>query len=223
MKVQLKLVSVAVALALGQLPLAASAQAQKAPAAAPVAPVAKAPIVAKVPVDWIVYDDTTYTPVLDDVTAHLAAARAALAKKDNAKASEAMVAAARALEVEARHAAKIDRQRAAADIKQAHETQAKMAALTKRLDATATEIKAGKVPTTVALDKMLDKASRADLERRWLVTDVTTWYPVVEEPQRHFLAASEAYARKDYQTAATEVRKAERAMCAWSRNAPPPT
>ena len=83
-----------------------------------------------------------------------------------------------------------------------------MMALSKKLDATAVEVKSGKLPTLAVLDMTLDKAARADLERRWLVTDVTGWYPVSEEPQRHFGVAVEAYAKKDYKTAATEVRKA---------------
>jgi hypothetical protein len=37
---------------------------------------------------------------------------------------------------------------------------------------------------------------------------VTTWYPVSEEPQRHFGSALAAYVKKDYQAAATEIRKA---------------
>lgn len=45
------------------------------------------------------------------------------------------------------------------------------------------------------------------MERRWLVTDVATWYPVAEEPQRHFGSALEAYAKKDYHAAATEILK----------------
>jgi hypothetical protein len=40
------------------------------------------------------------------------------------------------------------------------------------------------------------------------VTDVTIWYPVSEEPQRHFGSALDAYLKKDYQAAATEIRKA---------------
>jgi hypothetical protein len=146
--------------------------------------------------------------VLDDVSKALADARAALAKKDNAKASEAMTAAARAMEAQAERAGKIDRQRAAADMKLARETHTKMVALTKKLDATAARIKAGKVVTTAELDKTLGKAARADMERRWLVTDVTGWYPVADEPQRHFGAAVEAFAKKDYKAAAADVRKA---------------
>jgi hypothetical protein len=46
------------------------------------------------------------------------------------------------------------------------------------------------------------------MERRWLVTDVTTWYAVSEEPQRHFTDAVAAFAMKDYRAAATDIRKA---------------
>lgn len=212
MKTRTTLIAAAVVLAFAQAPLTAAAQGAKpaTQAAAPTAAVSsvKAPVVAKTPTDWIEYDDATYTPVLDDVSQALASARAALAKKDNAKAAEAMTAAARALQAQADRAGRIDRQRAAADMKLARETHKRMLALTKKLDATAAQIKAGKVVSTAALDKTLDKAARADMERRWLVTDVTGWYPVADEPQRHFGAAVEAYARKDYKAAATEVRKA---------------
>ena len=210
MKHHQTLIAATVVAVLTQLPFAAAAQTNKAtsaPAASAVTP-AKAPIAAKSPAEWIQYDDMTVTPVLDDVSSHLAAARAALDKKDNAKAAEAMQAAARALEAQGDRAAKLDRQRAATDLKAAKDVHAKMVALTKQLDATAVQIKAGKVSSTAALDKRIGKTQRADLERRWLVTDVTTWYPVAEEPQRHFGAAVEAYAKKDYKAAAAEVRKA---------------
>ncbi len=208
MNTRITLIAAAVALALGQLPLNAAAQAVK-PAAAASAPAAAKPAVtAKSPTDWIEYDDVTYTPVLDDVSKALADARTALTKKDNAAAAQSMQAAARALEAQDKRVEKIDQQRAAADLKLARDTHARMQALTKKLDATAVQIKAGHVLTTAALDKTLNKAARADLERRWLVTDVAGWYPVADEPQRHFGAAAEAFAKKDYKAAATEVRKA---------------
>lgn len=205
------LLAAAILAALAQPPSTALAQTAK-PAAAPASAAAsapKAPMAIQSPAEWIEYDDTTYTPVVDAVSTQLSAALAALAGKDNAKAAEAMRAAAHALAVQGDKLAKLDRLRAIADLKQARDTQARMVALTKRLDATAALIKAGKVPTTAALDKTLDKAARADLERRWLVTDVATWYPLTEEPQRHFGAAIEAYAKKDTKTAAAEVRKAQ--------------
>lgn len=194
---------------LTQLPIAALAKAAQ-PAAAPAsaAAAAKAPIVTKSPTEWIEFDDLSVTPVVDDVSSHLAAARAALAENDNAKAAEAMHAAARALQAQGDRATTLDRHRAAADLKSAKDVHLKMTALTKQLDAAAAQIKAGKVTSTAQLDKIIGKAQRADLEHRWLVTDATTWYPVADEPQRHFGAAAEAYAKKDYKAAATEVRKA---------------
>lgn len=208
MKLHTTLLAAAIVAAFSQLPVAALAQSTVPATAAAAQATAKAPVATKSPSDWIQYDDLSYTPVVDDVSAHLAAARAALAKKDNAKAADAMQAAARALEAQGDKVSKLDRQRAAADMKHARDTHTRMVALTKQLDATAAQIKAGKLPTTTALDKTFGKAARADLERRWLVTDVTTWYPVSEEPQRHFGAAIEAYAKKDYKAAAAEVRKA---------------
>ena len=198
----------AAVLALG-LPAWAQTGSPATPAAAtaPAAKPATAPA-AKAPADWIVWDDTTYTPVLDEVSQSLADARKAVAAKDNARAAEAMTAAARALEKQAAQAARMEQQRAVADEKLARETRQRMDKLVKQLDATAAQLKAGKLATPAALDKALTQAQRADLERRWLVTDVTTWYPVVEQPQTHFLAAAEAYAKKDYKAAATEVRKA---------------
>lgn len=196
---------------LTQLPLDAVAQtkpASAASAAAPAAAAAKAPLQARSPTEWIQFDDLSLTPVVDDVSRHLADARAALAQKDNAKAAEALQAAARALEAQGEQVAKLHRQRAAADVAAAKAVSAKMAALTRQLDAAAQQVKAGKLNSTAALDKTIAKAQHADLERRWLVSDVATWYPVAEEPQRHFVAAMEDYARKDYKAAATEVRKA---------------
>lgn len=177
-------------------------------AAAAVAAPAKAPAPAEAPPEWIEFDDFTFTPVIDDVSRHLAQARAALAGKHTEKAAQAMHAAARALEVQAHQAARLDRQRAATDLEAAKDVHARMVVLTRQLDAVAAQIKAGKVTSLAALDKTIGKAQRADLERRWLVSDVTTWYPVADEPQRHFDAARADVAKKEPKAAAIEVRKA---------------
>ena len=209
MKPHITLVAAAVLLALAQAPLTAAAQAQKplAPNAAASAAATRAPIHAKAPADWIRYEDATYTPVVDDVSQYLSDARAALSNKDSAKAAESIQAAARALHAQANRAVTMEQHRAAADMKLARDTHTRMADLVYKLDTAAAQVKAGRLTTTAQLDKTFDKAARADLERRWLVTDVTTWYPVADEPQRHFDAAAEAVAKKEYQAAATEVRK----------------
>lgn len=212
MKIRLALIPAAVLLALSQVPSVAAAQTAQAPVAPAMSASAAAPkaaFVAKAPDEWIRFDDASYTPVVDDVSRHLADARLALSKKEGVKAAEAMRAAARALGAQADRAAAADQHRAAADVKLARDTHTRIAALVKKLDATAAQVEAGKLTTTAQLDKTFDKAARADLERRWLVTDIATWYPVAGEPQRHFTAAAEAVARKDYKAAATEVRQGE--------------
>jgi hypothetical protein len=45
------------------------------------------------------------------------------------------------------------------------------------------------------------------LERDWLVTDATTWYPYVDEPNAHFRSAHDSFLSKEYKKAAEEIRK----------------
>lgn len=160
------------------------------------------------PIDWIIYEDGTYTPVVDEISRRLAAVRKAFDGKDNKKAASEMRAVADELKELAARAAKTDKARAKAESKLAQDTVKRMDLTAKKVNAAAAALESGKIKTLADLDKAIDKAARADIERRWLVTDVTIWYPMSEEPQRHFGDAIEAYAKKDYQAAATEIRKA---------------
>jgi len=47
----------------------------------------------------------------------------------------------------------------------------------KKITAAAAALESGKIKTQADLDKVLDKAAHAEMEHRWLVTDVTMWYP----------------------------------------------
>ena len=58
------------------------------------------------------------------------------------------------------------------------------------------------------LDQLIDRATRADMERRWLVADVTAWYPASEGAQNQFTDATNDYAKRDYKSAAEDIRKA---------------
>ncbi|MBI3575509.1 MAG: hypothetical protein HY083_07655 [Gammaproteobacteria bacterium] len=211
MKLSLKPLTAAVLIASAQFSGVAFAQTTKTPAAptAQAAPaVAKAPIATKSPDDWIIYDDTTFTPVADSISLHLEAARKAFDAKDTKKAAAEMRAVANELKERAALAAKADKARAKSEMKLAQDTFRRMDAVAGKVSAAAAGIENGKIKTKADLDKAIDKAARADMERRWLVADVTTWYPVTEEPQRHFDSAVESFARKDYKAAATEIRKA---------------
>lgn len=196
------LLTAAILIALTSLSGVAFPQTTKTPAAAP------APVTIQSPTDWITYDDTTYTPVVDEISRRLAAARKAFDAKDNKKAAAEMRAVADELKEQAARAAKVNEASARAEMKLAQAVSKQMDLTAKKINAAAVALESGKIKTQADLDKAIDKAARADLEHRWLVTDVTTWYPVSEEPQRHFGVAIEAYAKKDYKAAATEIRKA---------------
>lgn len=201
----------AIVIALTSFSVGVFAQTTKTPVAptAPATPAtATTPVTIQSPTDWIAYEDMTYTPVADEVSRHLAAARTAFDAKDNKKAAAEMRAVAAELKAQAARAAKADKARAKAERKLDQDASTRMELAAKKVTAAAAALERGKIKTQADLDKALDKAARADMEHRWLVTDVTTWYPVSEEPQRHFGSAIEAYAKKDYQAAATEIRKA---------------
>jgi hypothetical protein len=212
MNFALKPLALAMLVAASQLAAAADAPAPKTTAAPVVQPAA---VAATAPDDWIIYDATTYTPVVDAVSRHLDAARKAFDAKDSKTAAAEMRAVAAELKLQAARAGKEDvalengdKALLAADTKYAHDSIKHMNASASKVSAAAAAIESGKIKTQADLDKAIDKAARADMERRWLVTDVATWYPVSEEPQRHFTDAVAAYAKKDYKAAAADIRKA---------------
>ena len=208
MKHTLKPLTVAVLITIAQLSGGAYAQSTRTPAAQAAPATTKAPIAIKSPTDWIVYDDTIFTPVADPISLHLDAARKAFDAKDTKRAAAAMRTVADELKQQAARAANTDKARAKSDMQLAHDTSTRMTAVAGKVSAAAADIESGKIKTKADLDKTIGTAERADIERRWLVTDAATWYPVTEEPQRHFGSAVGAYAKKDYKAAATEIRKA---------------
>ncbi|MDE2394515.1 MAG: hypothetical protein KGM91_03670 [Burkholderiales bacterium] len=211
MKVRHTVAAAAVAAALlPPLQTRAESAAAASPSAASAAAAAAsaAPTAPRQPEGWIVYDDMTYSPVVDDVSRQLAAARAALASKNNAAAAQALDHVATLLQAQGDKLAKIDRDRAVVDLEAARDARVRMAAARKQIERAASLVKAGKIASTAALDKTFGAAYRSDLDRRWIVSEVTTRIPLYEAPQRHFEAAMADYARHDYHAAATEVRKA---------------
>jgi hypothetical protein len=211
MNFPLKPLALAVLVASSQLAGAADAPSLKT-TAAPIVQPARAAL--KAPEDWIIYDDSTYTPVTDDVSQSLDAARKAFDARDYATAAAQMRAVADELKLQADRAAdeykaleKEDKALLVADRNAARETMERMNAVALKASMAADAIDSGKLKSKADLDKVMDKAARADMERRWVVTDVATWYPVTDEPQRHFTDAVADYAKKDYKAAAADIRK----------------
>ena len=206
----LKLIALAMLVATTRFAGMAYAQAPNVPATvvSPALAASKASILTKSPEFWITYDHTTYSPVVDNVSRHLDAARKAFDAKDNKQAALEMHAVADELKQQADQA---DYEYKVLDIKaskRGRDAIKRLKASALKVSAAATAIEDGKIETKSDLDKVIDKATRVDMDQRWLVVDVATWYPVSEEPQHQFTDAVTAYAQKDYKTAAIDIRKA---------------
>lgn len=195
-----KPIAAAATLALLQLShgaFASGAPTTKVPTAAPAD---RPPLAMRSTDDWITYDDTTFTPVADEVSRRLRAAGTAFDAKDNAKAGAELRAAADALRGQLAEAAKQGR-------KLGGVADQRLEAAIGGLDGAAANVEQGRMTTRAQFDGVFDVAMRSDLDSRWLETDSTTWYPVTDEPQKHFSAAAAAYARKDYKASAMEIRR----------------
>ncbi len=156
---------------------------------------AKAEIAAKTPDDWLVVEDTTFVPVIDDVSRKMLDAQRAFLKKDNKTAAE-----------DIRQSAAIlfgESSGASAD------GQKRIQAAAKELEKLATELDSNKISSAKQLDAVLVHAHDADIEQRWTVADETTWYPYVEEPDQHFKNAHDAFLGRDFEKTAEEIRKGE--------------
>ncbi len=218
MNPKLKPIALAVLVAATQLAGVAFAQAAKAataPVERPAQAATKAPVPGKSPEGWTAYDGTTYAPSADAVGQHLDAAGKALKAKDAAKAAAEMRAVADELNLQltradAQNRALVaeDKMLLAGDMKFAQDSAKRMNASAEKATAAAAAIESGKIKSKADLDKAIDRAARAEMERRWLASDTTSRYPPSEEPQRHFTDAIAAYARKDFKAAATDIDRA---------------
>ena len=211
MKRALNCIALAMLAATTQVAGVAYAESPKAPAAPAVqsAPaVSMTPIAANSPDDWVVYDDVTVTSEVDKVTSHLMATRKAVEANDSKKAAAELRAVATELKAQSGMAATIDNARTQAETKLAQDIARRLQATAREVDDAAAALESGKIKTEAELDKVMDMAARANMDRRWEVTDVATRYSLSEEPQRQFTHAMAAYKKNDYKAAAGSIRQA---------------
>ena len=164
MKIMIKSLTAAVLIAIAPSSGVVFAQTTHTPAAptAQAAPATtKAPLAIKSPDDWIIYDDTVFTPVADSISLHLDAARKAFDAKDTKKAAAELRAVADELKKQGAHAAKADKDFAKAEMKLAQETSRRMDAVANKVSAAAAGIESGKIKTKADLDKAIDKSARS--------------------------------------------------------------
>jgi len=156
---------------------------------------AKAEIPAKTTDDWLVVEDTTFIPAIDDLSRKMVDARRTFLKKDNKTAAEDI----------RQSAAMLSRELSDASVA----SQERIRAAANELDKLATELDTNKISSVKQIDAVLVQAHDADIQQRWAVADQTIWYPYVEEPDQHFRNAHDAFLSRNLKKTAEEIRKGE--------------
>lgn len=149
----------------------------------------------KTPDDWMVVEETTFIPVIDDVSRKMIDAQKAYLKKDNKTAAKDIRQCATILSRESSNASA--------------ESQKRIQTATKELDQLATELDGNKISSVKRIDAIFVKAHDADIGQRWSVADETIWYPYVEEPDQHFQKARDAFLKRNVKNTAEEIHKGE--------------
>lgn len=156
---------------------------------------AKSEIASKIPEDWVVVQDQDYIPVIDDLSRKLQSARKTFLAKDPAAAATDVRATADLLSKETSGASRGLKENIDVAMKQ--------------LSALAADLDSKKTVEPKRFDAVIASAHRADLDSDWLVVDESSWYPYIDEPDRHFQNAHQSFLAKDYDKAAAEIRKGE--------------
>src|SRR5208282_6324160 len=131
-----------------------------------------------------VVQDKDYIPVIDGVSRKLESARKAFMMKDPAVAATDIRATAELLSKQTSGTSPGLKENIDVAMKQ--------------LNALATDLDSKKTVGVKRFDAVIAAAHRADLATDWLVVDESSWYPYIEEPNRHFWNAHEAFLAKDY-------------------------
>jgi hypothetical protein len=155
----------------------------------------KPEIAPKTPEGWIVIQDKDYIPVIDGVSRKLESARKACMMKDPAAAATDVRATAELLSKQTSSTSRGLKENIDVAMKQ--------------LNALSTDLDSKKTVGVKRFDAVIATAYRADLATDWLVVDESSWYPYIDEPNRHFRNAHVAFVAKDYDKAAEEIRKGE--------------
>jgi hypothetical protein len=162
---------------------------------------------------WTHHTDGSFSPVVDSVSAHLAEADRALEGQDRVRAQAMLTAASLELRAESRLALARSRGGKGLDLSVYQDGAQRLDAAAARLDRAARRVASGALTTLGQLDRLIDPATRADIDRRWLVVGAADWYRLAGATQTHFEAAAEAHEDQNFQIAAIELGRARAFLC----------
>jgi hypothetical protein len=160
------------------------------------------------PTQWLHFDKHYMIPVVDSVSRHLYVACTALGGQDYGRAEVEMRALAAELTRYAVAASKANAASVRAEVRLAQHSSWRLASSAAKVGAAAQAIANGKIRTKDQLEAVIDESTCMDLDCRWLFVDEIVRFSLSLEPQRHFAATKAALARKDYNSARTEILKA---------------
>ena len=145
--------------------------------------------------DWLIIQGNNYVPVIDELGRNIRLAR-----------REFLETRFQAAAVEVRKGADFLKQEMGPA---SPAEKAKLNSAIKEMEELADSLDRNSVTSLEALDQVFAKAHQVDMENSWAVVGVEKWFPFVETTGQHMSKAREAYLKKDFSTAATEIRKAE--------------
>jgi|GEM_PF-5894695 len=145
------------------------------------------------PDGWVVVENETFIPIVDELGNKLSLARKSYLKGDNEAAAVAMREGSAFLKQEI---PKADAEGKVALKKASDDLMSK-----------ASIVQMGEIDSVQDLDKIFSEAYQADIEQLWVVADEQQWIPIVEMPQQHWQQAKQDFNNKKYAAAANEVRK----------------
>ena len=145
--------------------------------------------------DWLIIQGNNYVPVVDELGRNIRRARQDYVRTDFRAAAAEVRKGADFLRQEMGPASPADRGNLNTAIKE--------------MEDLADSLDRNSVTSLEALDRVFVKAHQADMENNWAVVGVEKWFPFVESTGQHMNNAREAFLRRDFPTAATEIRKIE--------------
>lgn len=146
---------------------------------------------AAAPKRWIAFGPEHRIAVVDGVSGHLLAASVALGRCETWRAAEALRQAAAELRAMAVAVAQADDNDRPDDETAAHGAAWRLASSAVKLGAAASTLDRMRAAAPLELQSVVDRSGIVDIDYRWIAAPTHTWYPLVAEPQRHFVQASE--------------------------------
>jgi len=135
-----------------------------------------------------------YVPIVDELGRNFASARESFLQMDFETAAQETRKAAELLDAELKRASAKERVRLEASIRD--------------LNQLAAQLDRQRVESLSQIDAVFGEAHQADMERNWISVGVRSWSPMAQAPSVYFHLAKEDLVRRNFDAAATSIRKA---------------